>query len=202
MPRSSQFTTLSNGILSITAFVIITSGCSSSSQGAPPKQISRPIAIATDPSSIAAPAPDIAESRSPSGTLLPPEAKRVARGFVTAYAEHDATDSGDLSYADAGKRAARLATGKLAVELAQKRPGQEAPWGALKARQVRQTAEITSVGLPDGAPAPTPKAAFVRVAYTLTSKPRTGSVQHSSEQLALRLVRTKVGWRVADLPWA
>ncbi|ATM24805.1 hypothetical protein SMD44_p20022 (plasmid) [Streptomyces alboflavus] len=126
----------------------------------------------------------------------------VARAFATAYAEHDAADGGDRSYADAGKRAARLAVGELATDLGQKRPGQEAPWAALRAHQTKQTVKVTSVEVPDGAPAPTPSTAFVRVVYVLTSKPKSGASERRSEQLALRLVHTKFGWRVAELPWA
>lgn len=126
----------------------------------------------------------------------------MATAFTTAYAEHDARDGKDDSYADAGARAARLAAGELAGVLAQKRPSQDGAWAALRAEKARQTAEITSVVVPDGAPAVTESSALVRVGYTLTTSPKSGHTLRSTEQLALRLEHTSKGWRVTALPWA
>lgn len=128
--------------------------------------------------------------------------RKVAHGFATAYAQHDATNGGDRSYADAGARAAKFATGELTEVLAQKRPGQDAPWAALRSERAKQTAKITSVVVPDGAPAITTSSALVRVGYTLTTTPRSGPPRRSGEQLALRLEHTPDGWSVAALPWA
>ncbi|MEU5545150.1 hypothetical protein AB0G85_22555 [Streptomyces sioyaensis] len=127
---------------------------------------------------------------------------KVARAFAAAYVQHDARDGGDRSYADAGARAAKYAAGELVEVLAQNRVGQDAPWAALRAEQAKQTAKITSVVVPDGAPAVTPSFALIRVGYALTTSPKSGPARHSSEQLALRLERTADGWRVAALPWA
>ncbi|MGW4883475.1 hypothetical protein [Streptomyces murinus] len=126
----------------------------------------------------------------------------TARAFVTAYAEHDARDGRDGSYADAGARAAALSTGELADILSQKRPSQDAAWASLRARKTRQTVKITSTVVPDGAPAPTDSSALVRVSYILTTVPRSGPARSSSEQLALDLEHTSAGWRVTALPWA
>ncbi|MFE0177979.1 hypothetical protein ACFWZ2_37285 [Streptomyces sp. NPDC059002] len=128
--------------------------------------------------------------------------RKSARAFTTAYAQHDATNGGDRSYADAGARAAKFATGELVEVLAQKRAGQDAPWAALRSEQARQTVKITSVVVPDGAPAVTAASALVRVGYTLTTTPRSGPARHSGEQVALRLEHTAHGWSVAALPWA
>ncbi|MFF8432856.1 hypothetical protein [Streptomyces bacillaris] len=119
-----------------------------------------------------------------------------------AYAEHDARDGADSSYADAGARAARLASKELSGVLAQKRPGQDAAWAALRAEKAHQTAEIKSATVPDGAPAATDSSALVRVSYVLTTTPKSGHARSSSEQLALRLEHTSKGWRVTALPWA
>ncbi|WP_244229863.1 hypothetical protein [Kitasatospora albolonga] len=122
-----------------------------------------------------------------------------------AYAEHDARDGADSSYADAGARAARLASGELAGVLAQKRPSQDTAWAALRADKAHQTVKITSVVVPDGAPAATASSALVRVSYVLTTTPKAGHSSSSSEQLALRLEHTSEssqGWRVTALPWA
>ncbi|MEU7230074.1 hypothetical protein [Streptomyces chrestomyceticus] len=126
----------------------------------------------------------------------------VARAFTTAYAQHDARDGHDRSYADAGVRAAKYASGELVDILTQKRPSQDAPWAALRDEQARTTVGIESVRVPDGAPAPTPGTALVRVAYTLSTAPVSGPARKSSEQLALRLENTSDGWRVTALPWA
>ncbi|GAA2903725.1 hypothetical protein [Streptomyces mexicanus] len=126
----------------------------------------------------------------------------MARAFTTAYAQHDARDGHDRSYADAGVRAARFATGKLVEVLSQKRPGQDAPWAALRSEHARQMAKISSVVVPDGAPAVTSSSALVRVGYTLTTTPASGRSRTTDEQLALRLDHTAEGWRVAALPWA
>ncbi|MFC3352080.1 hypothetical protein ACFOOM_32580 [Streptomyces echinoruber] len=133
---------------------------------------------------------------------LPPSVREVARAFAKAYAEHDARDGHDRSYADAGRRAAKYATGELAGVLAQERPSQEALWEALRRQRAKQTARITSVVVPDGAPEVTRSAAFVRVGYVLTTTAKSGPARRSDEQLALRLARTADGWRVTALPWA
>ncbi|MFJ2818499.1 hypothetical protein [Streptomyces sp. NPDC087294] len=134
--------------------------------------------------------------------MLPKDVEHAARAFTTAYAEHDARDGADDSYADAGARAARLASGELAGVLAQKRPGQDAVWAALRAGKAHQAAKVTSIVVPDGAPAVTGSSALVRVGYTLTTIPKSGHARSSREQLALRLERTAKGWRVTSLPWA
>ncbi|GAA3083066.1 hypothetical protein ACFQ0X_22050 [Streptomyces rectiviolaceus] len=133
---------------------------------------------------------------------MPKDVEHAARAFTTAYAQHDARDGKDSSYADAGARAARLAAGELAGVLAQKRPSQDAAWAALRAEKARQTVKITSAVVPDGAPAVTKSSALVRVGYTLTTTPKAGHADRSNEQLALRLEQTPDGWRVTALPWA
>ncbi|MFI6372410.1 hypothetical protein [Streptomyces sp. NPDC050546] len=128
--------------------------------------------------------------------------ERTARAFTISYAEHDARDGKDGSYADAGARAARLAAGELAGLLGQKRPSQDTMWAALRAEKAQQTAKIVSVVVPDGAQAVTGSSALVRVGYTVTTTAKSGLARHSSEHLALRLEHTTKGWRVTALPLA
>ncbi|MFD6417016.1 hypothetical protein [Streptomyces sp. NPDC060194] len=177
---------------------VLSAACSSSVEGQPKTTNGyRPSASASD----SAPSADADQAGSTSGhrkTAI----ERTARLFTKAYAEHDARDGADGSYADAGVRASRFAHGELAGLLAHRRSSQDAVWSALRAQQACQTAEITSTVVPDGAPAPTSSAALIRVGYTLTTTPKSGPVRHSNEQLALRLERTSEGWRVTDLPWA
>lgn len=140
-------------------------------------------------------------SDSPS-RAVPADVESTARAFATAYAQHDATDGGDQSYTDAGARAAKLASGELVEVLAQKRPGQDAPWASLRSEQAKQTVKVASVAVPDGAPAVTASSALVRVSYALTTTPRSGAERQSREQIALHLERTADDWRVVALPWA
>ncbi|MFF3554615.1 hypothetical protein ACFYXL_14540 [Streptomyces tsukubensis] len=126
----------------------------------------------------------------------------MATAFTRAYVEHDARDGRDRSFATAGGRAAEFAAGELAKVLPQERPGQAGPWAALRAEQAVTRATITSVVVPDGAPAPTPASALVRVAYTLTTTPAVGTGEKERDHLALRLEPTPAGWRVTALPWS
>ncbi|MEW1674902.1 hypothetical protein AB0O47_16875 [Streptomyces noursei] len=184
------------------SLAFLSTGCSSSAN-----DTSATPAASAQPHSVSAGIPDTATphsgaTASASTTALPEDVERTARAFATAYAEHDARDGADSSYADAGARAARLASGELAGVLAQKRPGQDAAWAALRAEKAHQTAKITTAVVPDGAPAVTASSALVRVSYTLTTTPKSGHPRSSSEQLALRLEHTSQGWRVTALPWA
>ncbi|WP_249401817.1 hypothetical protein [Streptomyces sp. YIM 121038] len=176
----------------------LASGCSSSTGDDSASKNARPHSVSAGITASATPTTRASDSAP--GKTLPAGVEKVARAFTVAYAQHDATNGGDRSYADAGARAAKLASGELVDVLAQKRPGQEAPWAELRSEQARQTAKITSAVVPDGAPAATPSSALVRVAYTLTTTPKSGPARHSSEQLALRLEHTADGWRVTALP--
>lgn len=202
MPRSARFIPISAAIGVAGSLALLSTGCSSSTNDA-----SAASTASAQPHSVSAGIPDTATPHSSatfssSATGLPKDVERTARAFTTAYAEHDARDGADSSYADAGARAARLASGELAGVLAQKRPGQDAAWAALRAEKAHQTAKITSAVVPDGAPAATASSALVRVSYTLTTTPKSGHTRSSSEQLALRLEHTSKGWRVTALPWA
>ncbi|MFD7580553.1 hypothetical protein [Kitasatospora sp. NPDC059817] len=138
----------------------------------------------------------------PPSTALPADVEQTARAFTVAYAEHDARDGKDRDFAAAGARASQFASGDLVAVLSQKRPSQDAAWAALRAEKARQTVEITSTAVPDGAPAPTGSVVLARVGYTLTTVPASGPERRSGEQLALRLEQTSLGWRVTALPWA
>ncbi len=202
MPRSTRFTPISAAIGVAGSLALLSTGCSNSTNDASPASTA-----SAQPHSVSAGIPDTATphssaASSSSATGLPKDVERAARAFTTTYAEHDARDGADSSYADAGARAARLASGELAGVLAQKRPGQEAAWAALRAEKAHQTAKITSAVVPDGAPAATASSALVRVSYTLTTAPKSVHTRSSSEQLALRLEHTSKGWRVTALPWA
>lgn len=200
MPRSTRFISISAVIGATGSLALLSTGCSSSTSGTSETPTTQPHSVSagiTDTDS-----PRTEGSDAPPSAALPSDAERTARAFTTAYAEHDARDGADGSYADAGARASQLATGELAGVLAQKRPSQDAAWAALRAERAHQTAKITSAVVPDGAPAVTASSALIRVSYTLTTAPKSGHARSSNEQLALRLEHTSKGWRITALPWA
>ncbi|MFD6468795.1 hypothetical protein [Streptomyces goshikiensis] len=199
MPRSSRSIRISAATGIISTLAALSTGCSGSTGASGPTS-AQPNTVSvsvTEPTSART-----AEAPAAPSAALPADVEQAARAFTTAYAEHDARDGKDSSFADAGARAAQLASGDLVAVLAQKRPSQDATWSALRAAQARQSVAITSATVPDGAPAPTRSTALVRVGYTLTTTPASGSERRSGEQIALRLERTSLGWRVTALPWA
>ncbi|MFJ8628549.1 hypothetical protein ACIRD3_37700 [Kitasatospora sp. NPDC093550] len=200
MPQSSRFIRISAAMGLIGTLAALSAGCSSG-PGASSPSAAQPNTVsvgATETTTVRA----TGSPTAPPSTTLPADVEQTARAFTTAYTEHDARDGRDTSFADAGVRASQLAAGDLVAILSQKRPGQDAAWSTLRAEKARQTIEITSTAVPDGAPAPTQSVALVRVGYTLTTAPATGPEQRSGEQLALRLEHTSLGWRVTALPWA
>ena len=201
MPRSSRFIRISAAVGVVSTLAALSAGCSSGPGASRPSSAAQPNTVsvgATEATTVRA-----AESpAAPPSTTLLADVEQTARAFTTAYAEHDARDGKDSSFADAGARASQFASGDLVAVLSQKRPGQDAAWAALRAEKARQTVEITSTEVPDGAPAPTQSVALVRVGYTLTTTPASGPERRSGEQLALRLEHTSLGWRVTALPWA
>lgn len=200
MPRSTPFIPISTAIGVAGSLALLSTGCSSSTSGTSETPTTQPHSVSAG---ITASVPPRTEgTNAPPSAPLPNDVERTARAFTTAYAEHDARDGADTSYADAGARAARLATGELAGVLAQKRPNQDAAWAALRAERAHQTAKITSAAVPDGAPAATASSALVRVSYTLTTTTKSGHARSSNEQLALRLEPASEGWRITALPWA
>ncbi|MBD0689395.1 hypothetical protein [Streptomyces sp. CBMA123] len=200
MPRSSRFIRISAAVGVVGTLAALSAGCSSG-PGASRPSTAQPNTVSASSTEVTT-VPAAQSSATPPSTSLPANVEQAARAFTTAYAEHDARDGKDSSFADAGARASQLASGDLVAILSQKRPGQDAAWATLRAEKARQTVEITSSAVPDGAPAPTQSVALVRVGYTLTTAPASGPEQRSGEQLALRLEHTSQGWRVTALPWA
>lgn len=200
MSRSNRFIPISAVIGVGAAVVALSTGCSNSANGPSKPATEQPHSVSAGITETGS--PSATRPASPARAALPRDVEHTARAFTTAYAQHDARDGKDSSYADAGARAARLSAGELAGTLAQKRPSQDAAWAALRAKKARQTVKITSAVVPDGAPAVTKSSALVRVGYTLTTTPKAGHAGRSSEQLALRLEQTPDGWRVTALPWA
>lgn len=201
MPRSSRFIRISAAMGVFGTLAALSTGCSSGSAASPRSSAAQSNTISAGSAGPTAVQPAEAPAVRSSASL-PADVEKTARAFTAAYSEHDARDGKDCAFADAGVRAAQFAYGDLVPILSQKRPGQEAAWTALRTEQARQTVEITSTVVPDGAPTPTRAVALVRVSYTLTTTPASGPPRRSGEQLALRLEHTSQGWRVTALPWA
>ena len=127
----------------------------------------------------------------------------VARGFVLAWASHDARPGKDASYTDAAERATAYTDRALAAQLSLSTPGAARQWQQWTAARARVTADITRIAVPDGAPAPTADTAWVRVRYRLTVTPAIARATSSDEQVALKLKRSTAGaWLVTALPYA
>ncbi len=199
MPHSARSLPIYVAIGIAAPLAVLSTACSSSAGAAPKATTAQPHSVSAGIVDTASPSTEPSEQASSS--VLPKDVERTARVFTTAYAEHDARDGRDSSYADAGARAARLAAGELASVLSQRRPSQDAAWATLRAEKAHQTVKVTSTAVPDGAPAVTASSALVRVGYTLTTTPKSGQARRDSEQLALRLEHTSEGWRVTALPW-
>lgn len=198
MPSSTSFTRILPLLGVIAVLSTFTTAC---------RQATHSTAGATSPDAQQRPTAVESTAQPGKGTpsspgVLPRDVAAIAKAFTVAYAGHDARDGGDRSYADAGVRAAKFAAGPLVDALRQERPAQQAPWDAWRTEKALVAAKVTSVLVPDGAPAPTSRTALARATYVLTTTPRTGSVRTDREQLALRLDHTSSGWRVTALPWA
>lgn len=197
MPRSGQFLPIS-AVIPIALFAL--GACSAPAESASTAMDNRPSSVSAGITASATASP--VDSASDPARPVPTDVVTAVRSFVIAYAQHHARDGKDTSYAQAGARASKLATGEMVEILAQQRSGQEGPWAALRAEQATQTVKIESVVTPDGAPAADASSALVRVGYTLTTTPKSGPARSSSEHIALRLDHTPDGWRVGALPWA
>jgi hypothetical protein len=127
----------------------------------------------------------------------------AARAFVIAWASHDARPGKDSAYDDASRRAADHAAGDLATDLRTRQSGSAGArqWLEWKASQVRVTASILRVSLPDGAPTPTEDSGYAQVLYTVTQDPATGPSPTSQQHVVLKLRRDDDGtWYVVGLP--
>ncbi|MBV9022730.1 MAG: hypothetical protein JO362_02715 [Streptomycetaceae bacterium] len=132
---------------------------------------------------------------------LPEPIAAAARAFTVAWAGHDARPGHDSSFNDAARRAAAYAGKQLAAQLTTASPGAARQWDQWTAERARVTAQITTAAVPDGAPAPTPDAAYVRVRYRLTVTPATGRPTTTDQQVALELQPDQAGtWLVTSLP--
>lgn len=131
---------------------------------------------------------------------VPPEAADTARRFVLAWASHDARPGHDVSFGDAGRRAATYATDEFAAQL--RDPGDRSTrlWQQWTADKARVTCVVDRVATPDGAPSATTTRAYVRLLYTCTTRAAGQPATRSHDQLALEMRHEPAGaWRVAAI---
>ncbi|MDX5563306.1 hypothetical protein PYK79_08530 [Streptomyces sp. ID05-04B] len=142
-----------------------------------------------------------AAEREPSAPgAVPPEAANTARRFVLAWASHDARPGHDVSFSDAGRRAAAYATDELAAQL--REPGDRSTrlWQQWLADKTRVNCVVDRVAAPDGAPAATSERAYVRLLYTCTTRAAGQPATRSHDQLAVEMHHAPAGaWRVAAI---
>lgn len=161
--------------------------------------------LSSTPSTSSEPTPTAqdtaAEEQEPSAPeSVPPKAADTARRFVLAWASHDARPGHDVSFSDAGRRAATYATDELAAQL--REPGDRSTrlWQQWLADETRVTCAVDRVATPDGAPAATSERAYVRLLYTCTTRAAGQPATRSHDQLALEMHHVPAGaWRVAAI---
>ncbi|MFJ8015023.1 hypothetical protein [Streptomyces sp. NPDC096339] len=192
------------------------SDASKISTSAHPTEPTGPVSAAPGPTAATAATSSTAITSAPTPTSAPSQPdspatpspvtgpmEETARAFILAWAGHDARPGQDTSYDDASRRAADYAAGELAKDLSTRTSGSAGAqeWLRLKAGQIRVTATVLRVSLPDGAPAPTENSGFARVLYKVTEQPATGPSTEAERHLALKLQPGDDGvWRVVGLP--
>ena len=116
----------------------------------------------------------------------------VAAAFYTAWAGVDAVHDGPLSFA---ARCAPLATPALARQLAASQlPA--AAWQVIRREQLVSLVRVRAVTRPDGAPAPTPSAVYLRV-YASRVTVTTAGRATVSDGVTVQLTRTGGRWLVS-----
>jgi hypothetical protein len=127
--------------------------------------------------------------------------RAAAVGYVTAANTHDARPGHDKAFADSYRRTRPYVTPELfkLVTAASRRGDYE--WGQWRAAQATVRVEIVAVGVPDGAPAPSPTTAYARVQFRQVVSPTTGATAEQVVDGAITLLETRTdgGWLVSRL---
>jgi hypothetical protein len=135
----------------------------------------------------------------PSPTLAAAQAA-VATSYVTAANSHDARQGHDRTFTDSYRRTGPYVTPQLyAILTADSRRG-DYEWAQWLEERATVTVQVTAVGVPDGAPAPTPATAYARVQFRQVITPTAGSGARTSDgAVNLLLSRTGDKWLVSRL---
>jgi hypothetical protein len=119
-------------------------------------------------------------------------APSVAATFYVAWGSVDAVHDGPMAFA---ARCAPLVTGSLEEQLAASRPA-TAAWQVMRRDRLVSLLRVRAVTRPDGAPAPAPSAAYLRV-YATRGTTTTAGRTSASDGVTLRLTRVSGRWLVS-----
>ncbi|MFC8442610.1 hypothetical protein ACFUJT_31170 [Streptomyces griseoincarnatus] len=192
-------------LLAITGILLLVVDPGRAPSAEPGTTTASPGPLSSTPSTSSEPTPTAqdtaAEEQEPSAPeSVPPKAADTARRFVLTWASHDARPGHDVSFSDAGRRAATYATDELAAQL--REPGNRSTrlWQQWLADRTRVTCAVDRVATPDGAPVATSERAYVRLLYTCTTRAAGQPATRSHDQLALEMHHMPAGaWRVAAI---
>ncbi|MFC7992173.1 hypothetical protein ACFUV2_22965 [Streptomyces pilosus] len=192
-------------LLAITGILLLVVDPGRAPSAEPGTATASPGPLSSAPSTSSEPTPTAQDTAAEEQELsapesVPPKAADTARRFVLAWASHDARPGHDVSFSDAGRRAATYATDELAAQL--REPGDRSTrlWQQWLADETRVTCAVDRVATPDGAPAATSERAYVRVLYTCTTRAAGQPATRSHDQLALEMHHEPAGaWRVAAI---
>jgi hypothetical protein len=134
----------------------------------------------SDGSLVRVPRPDYADPAS------------VAAAFYVAWASVDAVYDSPGAYV---ARCAPLVTAALERQLAASQPA-AAAWQAMRRDRMVSLVRVRAVTRPDGAPAPTPAVAYLRVYATRITATTTGRAT-ASDGITVQLTRTAGRWLVS-----
>jgi hypothetical protein len=162
------------------AALLLAAGCAGGHPAAAPGRAQAPAVSAPPASLVKVPRPDYASPAS------------VAAAFFVAWASVDTVHDTPDSFA---ARCAPLSTPALERQLADSQPP-TAAWEQMRAARMVSLVQVRAVTRPDGAPAPTASAAYLRVyatRVTITASGRTTA----SDGVTLRLASTGGRWLVS-----
>jgi hypothetical protein len=164
----------------------VAAGCTGGSSGGPHRQAAPLPAAAVPARGVAAgslvrvPVPDYASPES------------VAAAFYTAWASTDAVHDGPGA---AIVRCAPLVTALLEAQLAASQPA-TAAWEAIRRDRMVSLVRVQAVTRPDGAPAPTSQAVYLRV-YAVRVTTSTAGRTAVPDGITVQLARTGGRWLVS-----
>ena len=162
------------------AAAVLAVGCAGGHPAAAPGRAPAPAVSAPPASLVRVPRPDYASPAS------------VAGAFFVAWASVDTVHDAPGSFA---ARCAPLSTAALERQLADSQPP-AAAWQQMRAARVVSLVQVRAVTRPDGAPAPTASAAYLRVYATRVTVTASGRTT-ASDGATLRLASTGGRWLVS-----
>jgi hypothetical protein len=123
---------------------------------------------------------------------LGPAQEAPGIGYVVAANSHDARPGGDRAFTDSYARAKPYLTGTLYEQITTADPRRgDYQWRQWLTDKATVAVQVISTGVPDGAPAPTATAAYVRVQFRQTVRPTAGAQGPTATVDVLNLLVTR-----------